>query len=124
MSCLDRMLPSLAATTARMVGLALLTSPEGLTEVMKTLRLEPPPRLACLPLPGPLRLLRLPIRFQLLRDNVSATRERSRAWDASPANIGDASLTRLSLRGGPAVLGPGTSITTGQRVRDVRDAAQ
>jgi hypothetical protein len=29
MSCLDRRLPSLSSTTARMVGLTLLTSPEG-----------------------------------------------------------------------------------------------
>src|ERR671917_1013772 len=123
MSCLDRRSPSLSATTARMVGLTLLTSPEGCTEVMKTLRLEPPPRLACLPLPGPLRLLRLPMRFQLLRGSQCSEKTKSRASDASPTNLGDASLTRLLLRGGPAVSGPGASVTPGQRVRDAAQQA-
>src|SRR4028118_1099502 len=53
MSCLDMRLPSLSSTTARMVGLTLLTSPVGATGVMKTLRLEPPPRPPGPPAPGP-----------------------------------------------------------------------
>ncbi len=61
-----------------MVGLELLTSPVGPTEVMMIVRLGLP-RLAPLLLPGPIlrrdllgpRLLRLLTRFQLLRGNVN-----------------------------------------------------
>jgi hypothetical protein len=52
---------------AWMVGLGLLTTPVGPTEVMMIVRLEPP-RLPGLLLPGLLRLL---TRFQLPRSDVN-----------------------------------------------------
>jgi len=70
MSCLVKRLPSMASTNAWMLGLGLLTTPVGLALVMRILRLGPP-RFAPLALPGPLRLLRLPTRFQLLRSDVT-----------------------------------------------------
>ena len=66
MSCLERRVPYLSSTNARMVGLGLLTTPVGSAEVMRIVRLEPP-RPPDLLLPDPvLRLLRLLTRFQLL----------------------------------------------------------
>jgi hypothetical protein len=56
MSWLDRRLPYLSSTMAWMVGLGLLTTPVGPTEVMMIVRLEPP-RPPGLLLPGLLRLL-------------------------------------------------------------------
>jgi hypothetical protein len=70
MSCLERRMPYLSSTMARMVGLGLLTTPVGPTEVMMIVRLEPP-RPPGLLLPDPLRLLRLLTRSQLPRSDVS-----------------------------------------------------
>ena len=64
MSSPDRRTPYLSSTMARMVGLGLLTTPVGPTEVMMIVRLEPPR-------PGPLRLLRLLTRSQLPRSDVN-----------------------------------------------------
>jgi hypothetical protein len=73
MSCLERRVPYLSSTNARMVGLGLLTTPVGPTEVMSIARLEPP-RPPGLLLPGPvLRLLRLLTRFQLLSESRHET---------------------------------------------------
>ena len=58
-----------------MVGLELLICPVGATEVMMILRLCPP-RFAPLALPGPLRLLRLLMRFQVLPSNVDVAGKR------------------------------------------------
>jgi hypothetical protein len=60
----------MASTIAWMLVLEPWTTPVGPTEVMRIVRLEPP-RFAPLALPGPLRLLRLPTRFQLLRSDVT-----------------------------------------------------
>ena len=82
MSCLDRRTPYLSSTMARMVGLGLLTTPVGATEVMRIVRLEPP-RPPGLLLPGPLRLLRLLTRFQLPRSDVNVVAGAGR-WSAPP----------------------------------------
>jgi hypothetical protein len=82
MSCLDRRTPYLSSTMARMVGLELLTTPVGATEVMMIVRLEPP-RPPDLLLPGPLRLLRLLTRFQLPRSDVNVVAGAGR-WSAPP----------------------------------------
>jgi hypothetical protein len=79
MSCLDRRTPYLSSTMARMVGLELLTTPVGATEVMRIVRLEPP-RPPGLLLPGPLRLL---TRFQLPRSDVNVVAGAGR-WSAPP----------------------------------------
>ena len=79
MSCLDRRLPYLSSTMAWMVGLGLLTSPVGPTEVMMIVRLEPP-RLPGLLLPGLLRLL---TRFQLPRSDVNVVAGAG-LWSAPP----------------------------------------
>ena len=82
MSYLDRRLPYLSSTMARMVRLGLLTTPVGPSEVMMIVRLEPP-RLLGLLLPGPLRLRRLLTRFQLPRSDVNVVAEAG-LWSAPP----------------------------------------
>ena len=82
MSCLERRTPYLSSTMARMVGLGLLTTPVGPTEVMMIVRLEPP-RPPGLLLPGPLRLLRLLTRFQLPRSDVNVVAGAGR-WSTPP----------------------------------------
>ncbi len=82
MSCLDRRTPYLSSTMARMVGLELLTTPVGATEVMRIVRLEPP-RPPGLLLPDPLRLLRLLMRFQPPGSDVNVVAGAGR-WSAPP----------------------------------------
>src|SRR5215213_5571340 len=65
-----------------MVGLEPLTCPVGPTEVMMIVRLEPP-RPPGLLLPGPLRLLRLLMRFQLPRSDVNVVAGAGR-WSTPP----------------------------------------
>src|SRR5215210_5423378 len=65
----------MASTNAWMVVPGPLTSPVGLAEVMRILRLGPP-RFRPFALPGPLRLLRLLMRFQLLRSDVNVVGKR------------------------------------------------
>src|ERR687890_159873 len=80
----------MASTNAWMVVPGPLTSPVGLAEVMRILRLGPP-RFRPFALPGPLRLLRLLIALSTPSQRCQCSRKtKSRAWDLSPANTGDA----------------------------------
>src|SRR5919112_1966577 len=109
----------MASTNAWMVVPGPLTSPVGLAEVMRILRLGPP-RFRPFALPGPLRLLRLLIALSTPSQRCQCSRKtKSRAWDLSPANTGDAPSCPAFVS---SVLDlknlPGALITPGQRVRD------
>ena len=66
----------MASTNTWMLALGPLICPVGLAEVMRIQRLGPP-RFAPFALPGPLlRLLRLLMRFQLLRCNINVIGKR------------------------------------------------
>jgi len=95
MSWLDRRLPYLSSTMAWIVGLGLLTTPVGPTEVMMIVRLGPP-RPPGLLLPDPLRLL---TRLQLPRSDVNVVAGAGR-WSAPPLQERSSNRKRKDEAGG------------------------
>src|SRR5919202_6292581 len=113
----------MASTNAWMVVPGPLTSPVGLAEVMRILRLGPP-RFRPFALPGPLRLLRLLMRFQLLRSDVNVVGKRRAGRGIYLRQTPEMRpVPGLPVkRSRPSNL-PGALITPRQRVRDAAQQA-